>query len=483
MTSPLLNCKTALTAIAAACLLSACGGSSSGSFGDQPQEETTSAYSGSVIDGYVSDATVCIDANANNACDANEVFTKTDQLGAYSVLPTASGNLVAVGGTNKDTMKPNELILSTLSTLDYGTSSIRQITPLTTMAALLKQEADKSESTSGQVKSSELAALIKEGFGLIGNFDLFRFDPIARANDMALVDADRDLALNVHRVGVQVANTVITSMALDNDKLPTSQTKKFIVFFALALQKNEDPDLTSETQLRKLLFAGSNVEPSDAQVTRLAESNARVQAAATPVAIGLEQNDYLNKLATNPGGETTPPDNGGGDGSGDGDNGSGDNGGFNPADLLSPTVLCNIPVLGPILVNNVLALVLAPIPVPGFDDLSCDEGTGGGFEFPSIPGIPGAGDGGFPSIPGLPGGDGAPSLPGLPGADAASPLTALLSGILAPVVNGLSTGLCLIPVLGEQLINVLAALPVIIPNASFSCPEGDGGGFSFPGLG
>ncbi len=483
MTNPLLNCKTALTAIAAACLLlSACGGSSSGSFGDQPQEETTSAYSGSVIDGYVSDATVCIDANANNACDANEVFAKTSQLGAYSLLPTASGNLVAVGGTNKDIMRPNELILSTLGALDYGSNSIRQITPLTTMAALLKQEADKSQSTSGQVKGSELAALIKEGFGLIGNFDLFRFDPIARANDMALVDADRDLALSVHRVGVQVANTVLTSMALDSDKSPASQTKKFIAFFALAIQEDEDPDLTSETQLRKLLFAGSNVEPSDAQVTRLAESNARVQAAATPEAIGLEQNDYLNKLATNPGGETTPPDNGSGDG--DGDNGSGDNGGFNPADLLSPTILCNIPVLGSILVNNVLALVLAPIPVPGFDDLSCAEGTGGGFEFPSIPGIPGAGDGGLPSTPGLPGDDSAPSLPGLPGADAAaSPLTGLLSGILAPVVNGLSTGLCLIPVLGEQLINVLAALPVVIPNVSFHCPEGDGGGLSFPGLG
>ena len=65
----IINCKMALTAIAAACLLSACGSeSSSGGFGDQTQGKTSTSYSGSVIDGYVSGAKVCIDANANNSC-------------------------------------------------------------------------------------------------------------------------------------------------------------------------------------------------------------------------------------------------------------------------------------------------------------------------------------------------------------------------------------------------------------------------------
>lgn len=463
----IINCKMALTAIAAACLLSACGSeSSSGGFGDQTQGKTSTSYSGSVIDGYVSGAKVCIDANANNSCDTGEEFESTSLQGTYSLLTTAVGNLLASGGTNNDTMTPNELILSAPSDLDYGSSSIRQITPLTTMAALLKQEANKAESTRGQVKSSDLATLIKEGFGLTGNFDLFRFDPIARANDSTLPDADRELALNVHRAGVQVANTVLTSMVLDNDRSPASQTRKFIVFFALALQQSEDPDLTSETQLHKLLLAGSDVTPSDAQVKRLAESNARIRAATTTAAIGLEQNDYLNKLATNPSGETTPPDNGGGDGDTDaGGDGAGDNSGFNPADFFSPKVLCNIPVLGPILVNNVLALILAPIPVPGFEELSCPEGGEGGFELPAIPGLPG-----------LPGAGGDSALPGLPGADGGASL-------LAPLTGPLTSGICLIPVLGPQIINLLSMIPSN-PLLSFTtCPEGDDGGFSFPGIG
>ena len=483
MTNPRFKCKAALTAVSVACLLSACGGSSSDDFKAQSQGKTTTEYSGKVIDGYVSGAKVCIDANANNACDAGEVSTTTDLQGAYSLLTTAVGNLVASGGTNTDTLKPNDLILSAPSDLDYGSSNIRQITPLTTMAATLKQAADKTERAGGPVKSSDLAALIKEGFGLTGNFDLFRFDPIARANNTALSDADRELALNVHRAGVQVANTVLTSMALDKDKSPAGQAKKFIVFFALAVQESEDPDLTSETQLRKVLLAGSDVEPSDAQVRRLAESNARVQTAATVTAIGLEQNDYLGKLATNPSGETTPPDTGGGDGdNGPGDNGSGedgagDAGGFNPADFLSPTVLCNIPVLGPILVNNVLALILAPIPVPGFDDLKCPEGGEGGFELPAIPGLPGLpGAGGDSAPPGLPGAGGDSPLPSLPGAEGGASL-------LAPLTGPLTSGICLIPVLGPQIINLLSMIPSN-PLLSFTtCPEGDDGGFSFPGIG
>lgn len=456
MTSSFFNCKTALTAIAAACLLSACGGSSSDDFDAQPQDKTSSTYSGSVIDGYVSGANVCIDTNSNSACDTDEVSATASQLGAYSLLPTATGNLVAIGGTNKDTMTPNELILLAPSELDYGSSNARQITPLTTMAMLAEKVDD------GPIKGSLLATFIQEGFGLDGDFDLFRFDPIARANNSTLSDVERESALNVHRVGVQVANTVLTSMALDEDKSAEGQAKKFIAVLALAAQESEAADLTSETQLRKVLLASSTVAPSNAQVKRLAESNTRTQAAATPAAIGLEQNSYLNELATNPN-PTTSPDN---------DDGDGDSGGFNPADFFSPKVLCNIPVLGPILVNNVLALVLAPIPVPGFDDLACDESAGGGFELPGIPSADGA-DGG-----------GAPSLPGLPGADAgASPLTPVISGLLAPLVNGLSTGICLIPVLGEQLIKVLSSLPVIIPGVYFACPEGEGGGFSFPGIG
>jgi len=58
-------------------LLSACGGGENGG-GD-------SSISGSVIDGYISGAIVCIDNNANGKCDVNEPQTLTDASGAYKL--------------------------------------------------------------------------------------------------------------------------------------------------------------------------------------------------------------------------------------------------------------------------------------------------------------------------------------------------------------------------------------------------------------
>lgn len=456
--------KASLTALSVACLLSACGGSDSGSFGfNDSQADTRNTTSGRVIDGYVSGATVCFDANANAICNLNEIQTLSALDGSYTLPMSGDGKVLATGGTNTDTMSPNELILFAPNALAANSSNTRQITPLTTLASIGDSPQD----------AVALASFVKQGFALATSFDLFRDDPIAGANSNSATADERLAALNVHRAGVQVANTVLTSMALDNDKSAAGQAKKFNTILALItaqMSASQPTNLADESQVRNVLVAGSDVMPSAAQITRLANSNRAVQMSASTSAIGMEQNSYLTALATNPnpmdpsnpgdgdnGGGTTPPDNG-------------DMGGFDPADFLSPTVLCNIPVLGEILVEQVLATLFGPLPlpVPGFDDLACPEAGAGGFEFPSIPGLglPGMGDAGGDSL--------LPSFPGLPAGDGG----ALLSVLTDP----LSSGLCLVPVLGTELINALSMIPSNPLLAFVPCPEADGG-FEFPGFG
>lgn len=463
--------KTSLTALSVACLLSACGGSDSGSFGfNEPAADTRNTTNGRVIDGYVSGATVCFDANANSICNLNEVQALSAADGSYTLPMSGDGKVLAIGGRNNDTMSPNELILFAPNTLAANSSNTRQITPLTTLASIGDNPQD----------AVALASFVKQGFGLANGFDLFRDDPIAGANASSATADQRSAALNVHRAGVQVANTVLTSMALDNDKSAAGQAKKFNTILALItaqMSANQPANLADEMQVRNVLTSGSNVAPSAAQITRLASANRAVQMAASTSAIGMEQNSYLNALATNP--NPMDPSNPG-DGNGDGDNGggttppdNGDMGGFDPADFLSPTVLCNIPVLGEILVEQVLATLFGPLPlpIPGFDNLVCPEAGDGGFEFPSIPGLPGlpgmgdagaGGDSPLPSFPGLPAGDGG----------------ALLSVLTDP----LSSGLCLVPVLGSGLLDALSMIPSNPLLAFVPCPEAEGG-FEFPGFG
>ncbi len=90
MTTKKLKCGAAKTAwplwsvpsaLLLACMsLAGCGGGGSGS---------ASAISGSVIDGYIEGATVCLDLNANLACDSTEPSATTAKDGSYK-LDTSS---------------------------------------------------------------------------------------------------------------------------------------------------------------------------------------------------------------------------------------------------------------------------------------------------------------------------------------------------------------------------------------------------------
>ncbi|WP_460910966.1 alkaline phosphatase family protein [Paraburkholderia jirisanensis] len=102
-----------LTSIAAACVLTACGGNS-----DNPSASPTSpaasaaqTFTGVVAAagfvpgsttgdpilqaGYYAGATVCIDANGDGKCDGSEASTTTDSKGHFTLQSTATGQLIA----------------------------------------------------------------------------------------------------------------------------------------------------------------------------------------------------------------------------------------------------------------------------------------------------------------------------------------------------------------------------------------------------
>lgn len=440
-------------AVLSVSLLTACGGSSSSSgrintdIADTTPPPTMNpevrSATGRVIDGYVSGATVCGDTNDNRVCDTGELRTQSGAQGAYTLTEQSQGLLLATGGRNNDTMSANELILFSPVKSSDSPSLTRQITPLTTLAAVFAgQAADPDE-------YAVTAAVIRQAFGLSSSFNLYQDDPIALANDTSRSSSQRSAALAVHRLGVQVANTVITSFALDGRRDVQAQNQAFAAIAALlALNNGEAPDLTNEAQLRRVLLLSSEVDPTDAQVTRLAQANGAVASAPTTALVGSAQNAYVTSLNTDPtmdnpgdngngngadpeggagGDDTSNPNDMNGDGNGNGNNGNPpppempDDGAGVP-DFLSPTALCAIPVLGELLVDNVFSML------PGFTGISCpDTGDDAG----AIGGTPSLGD---------------------------------------------------IPVLGEALADPLSMIPVIGPVLAGDPAPGDGAGGDVPEL-
>lgn len=119
--------------------LTACGGGgSSDTAPGASAPQSTPNLTGKAIDGYLAGATVCLDLNANNACDSDEPSAVTDENGNYGLV--VSGNvvgkrvLVTVTSATKDKSRPDysfpaNLVLSGI--VDGATE--QNVTPLTSM--------------------------------------------------------------------------------------------------------------------------------------------------------------------------------------------------------------------------------------------------------------------------------------------------------------------------------------------------------------
>ncbi|MEX8505849.1 MbnP family copper-binding protein [Leptothrix ochracea] len=140
----------ALAAIAAA--LTACGGGTT--------TTPTTSVSGSVVDGYLSGATVCVDVNKNGKCDAGEPTGTTDVNGAFTIsgvttADAAAAPLVAqVPSTAVDSDAPTTTVGSNFVLSTPAGKTV--ISPLTTLVhqTMLKDSTKTSDTAAADLKAT-----------------------------------------------------------------------------------------------------------------------------------------------------------------------------------------------------------------------------------------------------------------------------------------------------------------------------------------
>lgn len=137
-----------VTALLAMSYIGCGGGGSSASSGGTTDVERT--VTGTVVDGLIKQATVCLDINKNGLCDSTEPTAITDSNGAFSLTTDVVGEyaIIASGGIDTATNQYFDGVLQEIVTLeaDKNTTS-SNVTPLTTISAIVYQDEKESNSS------------------------------------------------------------------------------------------------------------------------------------------------------------------------------------------------------------------------------------------------------------------------------------------------------------------------------------------------
>src|SRR5450830_481266 len=199
--------KVASLSVVAAAVLAACGGGGGGG------TASTTSFPGTVIDGYIEGATVCLDLNADQACDTtNDRVTTSKVGGTYSLDTTgltmaqikAAHLLTFVPLTAKDADDNGKTLAeagkaafnlmapaSAFMSADGTTLSSAVISPLTTLVS--------HDMISGNGKAlADSEASVRTRMGLAAGTDL-RQDFVAK-NDTALIQQARVVAAAIGEV-------------------------------------------------------------------------------------------------------------------------------------------------------------------------------------------------------------------------------------------------------------------------------------------
>lgn len=206
----------ALTACAMATwLVAACGGSSGGT-------AASTSLSGAVIDGYIEGATVCLDLNANLACDSNEPSATTAKDGSYKLDTSAltaeqikAAHLLTVvlesakdaddgGKTLKEAGKKGFMMQAPAAAYASSSSAISGavISPLTTMVS-------HDMITSGTPLATA-QTVVRQRLSLAEGTDLGQ-DYVAKKDDKLLAQAQM-LAVALSEVKAQAMATTNTTV-------------------------------------------------------------------------------------------------------------------------------------------------------------------------------------------------------------------------------------------------------------------------------
>ncbi|MEG4078668.1 SBBP repeat-containing protein [Microcoleus sp. Pol8_D6] len=134
-----------------------------------------------VIDNYIADAKVFLDANKNGVLDAGEPSTNTDTSGEFNLdfpfetfdknangeIDSDEGNLVAFGGTDTATGLP----------LETPVTAPADATVVTLLTTLMVDLVDRG------IESDRAESLVKSALAIPADVAIADFDPIAATND------------------------------------------------------------------------------------------------------------------------------------------------------------------------------------------------------------------------------------------------------------------------------------------------------------
>ena len=200
--------KHRLAVLSISAILSACGGG--GGDNSTVAQSGASTLTGAVIDGYLKDATVCLDLNANLACDSEEPTTKSLDKGAYSLsvpagTDTSNLHVIAIvdsNTTDADTGKAPDKGY----TLMAPAKAANTVTPLTTFVS-------HAQKTNPQMSLAQATELTVTDLCLSSGTDINQ-DYIAKAKP----DLHRVAQLTAALLGETISGVVTAENANTADK-------------------------------------------------------------------------------------------------------------------------------------------------------------------------------------------------------------------------------------------------------------------------
>lgn len=236
-----------------AALLIGCGGGSSSDSGATTQSNI--AYGGAVIDGYIKNATVCLDLSLDGICDNSEPSTKTDDNGAYSlvVTPTQQNHqnfsiapVIAFGGTDIDT---GDDFTGKLQAQVSGTTA--NVTPLTTILSKLVQEEVSSSTSKTELenKIKNKKEEVRTSFGLPEGTNIEDDFLKSENNDL------NKIALKIQKT-VDFISNIGSDGSVDKDKLSDEIFKTLITQIGQSgdILDNTINEITTNTTISGLVF-------------------------------------------------------------------------------------------------------------------------------------------------------------------------------------------------------------------------------------
>ncbi|MEY8198150.1 MAG: hypothetical protein RPS47_02800, partial [Colwellia sp.] len=264
-------------AVLIASSLSACGSSdSSEAVEDIIAEPVLQSISGKTADGYLVNARVCLDLNANLTCDANEPEAVSTQGGNYVIeniaegvdLSTARIIVEIIANQTIDEDAPLEAIAAGY-TLTSPPGQTDFVSPITTIIdAVMQNDID--------LTVEEATSAVKEKLGIAqeSSVDLFK-DYVAASGDETKVESQGDYQ-RLHIVAQVVTNVFAET---------------------LADVKELSPELTDDAFEKTLIAVVANVEENLSDLVNVIDEVIATQEDDTDLAEAVRNSEAVNYIS------------------------------------------------------------------------------------------------------------------------------------------------------------------------------------------